>query len=93
MQGIKDNSLQREYRSLDIPALPKFSPKEIKEIRKKTCVNRKIFATYMGVSYQTVCAWEKGNKKPSGPARRLLSLLFQNPFLFQDGQIPTNKSI
>ena len=84
IQGIQDDSLQREYRTLDIPLLPKFSSKEIKEIRKKTCVSRKVFAAYMGVSYQTVRAWEKGHKKPSGPARRLLSLLFQNSFLFQN---------
>ena len=52
-----------------------YSGKEIREIRMKTGMTQRVFATYMGVSKKTVEAWEHGTSHPTGPVFRLLELL------------------
>jgi len=52
-----------------------FEADEVKKIRNSTGMSQKIFASYMGVSYKTVEAWEAGTNHPSGAASRLLSMI------------------
>jgi putative transcriptional regulator len=66
---------------LKIPNLPpEISKKKIKSIREDILgVSQPLFARILGVSSAAVKAWEQGNKKPSGTARRLLQLVEKNP--------------
>ncbi len=52
-----------------------YKAKEIQDIRKKTGLSQKLFASYMGVSLKTVEAWEAGTNHPSGAASRILSMM------------------
>ncbi|MGB1252101.1 MAG: helix-turn-helix domain-containing protein [Candidatus Promineifilaceae bacterium] len=48
---------------------------DIKKIRERERVSQPIFALYLNVSRNLVSDWERGVKKPSGPALRLLSIV------------------
>lgn len=62
---------------------PKLSKKKIKELRENILgVSQPIFALILGVSPAAVKAWEQGNKKPSGTARRLMQLFEKDPKSF-----------
>jgi len=52
-----------------------FASGEIRTIRMASGMSQSAFASFLGVSKKTVEAWECGRNDPSGPARRLLSLL------------------
>jgi putative transcriptional regulator len=48
------------------------------------CLNlsQAAFAGLMGVSLRTVLDWERGRRKPSGPAEALLRIAEQHPEVF-----------
>ena len=62
-----------------IVTLPK-----IEDVRKKTGLTQRNFATLLGVSPRTLQAWEQGKRNPSGAARTLLVLADRNPTIFAD---------
>ena len=55
-----------------------YSAEEVKSIRKKSGYSQSVFAKCLGVSKKTVEAWEEGVNTPSGPALRILSLIYNN---------------
>ena len=62
-----------------VEPLKKFNRAEIKAIRNNTKMTQVTFARFLGVSPKTVEAWEAGRNIPDGPARRILSMLKQDP--------------
>lgn len=52
-----------------------YTPKQIRQIRKKTCSSRDDFASHLHVSKKTVEKWESGQTKPSRVARKLLNIV------------------
>lgn len=61
-----------------VPGIPRnsvLSPDEIKAIRVAEHVSQPVFARYLNVSKNLVSDWERGAKKPGGPALRLLSII------------------
>lgn len=67
------------YHTPDIIPVKEFEPSEIREIRMSLGLTQVDFAGFMGVSAKTVEAWESGRNKPIGPARRMLSLVQNDP--------------
>lgn len=51
------------------------SPDQIKSLRKSLHESQASFAKRFGVAQATVCRWERGDEKPSGPATLLLKRL------------------
>jgi putative transcriptional regulator len=51
------------------------SPTQIKALREREQVSQTVFANYLNVTPNLVSKWERGEKKPSGPALKLLSLV------------------
>lgn len=51
------------------------SPKAIQAIRERAGVSHAVFANFLNVKAKRVSEWERGEKKPSGPSLRLLSLV------------------
>ncbi len=45
---------------------------KIKELRKRTGMNRKEFCEHFGIPYQTVTDWERGQRKAPDYVLRLL---------------------
>ena len=62
---------------------------DVAAIRARTrdgwrCYSQEQFARAMGVSVGTLRQWEQGRRRPSGPARVLLTLIDRVPTLVQD---------
>ena len=48
---------------------------QIRALRQRLGWTQQRLADEMGVSWNTVCRWEMGDRHPSGPALKLLQLL------------------
>jgi putative transcriptional regulator len=57
-----------------LPALP-MAPEEIRAIGEQEHVSQPVFARYLNVSKNLVSDWERGAKRPGGPASRLLAVV------------------
>ncbi len=68
---------KRTMRDFDAACLEVASigPSDIKTLRERERVSQPVFALYLNVSRNLVSDWERGVKKPSGPALRLLSIV------------------
>ena len=73
--GGVDEVTIREMRALCLPKPEEYKPKKIVCIRKKYKLSQAAFAVILNTSTSTVQKWERGAKKPSGPAIKLLSLM------------------
>ena len=51
------------------------TPSQIKQLREKSCISQAVLAAVLNTSLSTVQKWEIGDKKPSGPSLKLLSLI------------------
>lgn len=51
------------------------SGSEIKMLRTKYCMSQSVLARALGMSKESISKWERGEKKPSGPALRMLRIL------------------
>ena len=56
------------------PTLP-MAPESIRALREREHLSQPIFALYLNVSKNLVSDWERGVKKPGGPALRLLTIV------------------
>lgn len=59
-------------RNLGVDEMP---PRKIRSLREKAHVSQAVFAAVLNTSVSTVQKWEIGDKKPSGPSLKLLSLI------------------
>jgi putative transcriptional regulator len=51
------------------------SARETIAIRKRAGVSQGVFAHYLDVKPKLVSEWERGEKRPSGPSLKLLSIV------------------
>lgn len=72
--AIDKQTMKRFDRSCLAPAHP-LTPLEIKTLRERENMSQPVFALYMNVSKNLVSDWERGVKKPGGPALRLLNIV------------------
>jgi len=56
-----------------------FSPIDVKAIRKKIGMSQSEFASAFGISLGTLRHWERGDRKPRGPALVLLNVVAKEP--------------
>lgn len=73
--GAVDKQSMREFDEACLTPVRQFSPEEIRQLRESSHVSQSIFANYLNVSKDSVSQWERGIKKPAGPALKLLSLV------------------
>jgi putative transcriptional regulator len=73
--GFIDKKTMREFDASCLMPVPKLSPDDIRAIREREAVSQPIFARYLNVSKNLVSDWERGLKRPGGPALRLLSIV------------------
>ena len=73
--GAIDKKTMREFDDSCLIAAPVLSPAEIKALRESEAVSQPVFARYLNVSKNLVSEWERGVKRPGGPASRLLSIV------------------
>lgn len=76
--GAIDKQTMREFdKTCLTPALP-MPPERIRALREREHLSQPIFALYLNVSKNLVSDWERGVKKPGGPALRLLTVVEKN---------------
>ena len=73
--GAVDKQTMREFDEACLTPVHVFAPEEIKAIRAREHISQPVFARYLNVSKNLVSDWERGVKKPGGPALRLLTLI------------------
>ena len=73
--GVLDAVNMRDMDRLCLPPRPDYGGPEIKRIRAATRMSQPVFARLLGVDKSAVAQWERGAKRPSGPALRLLEVL------------------
>ena len=76
--GAVDKKTMRNFDSACLQTIPEIKPKAIRELRKRENVSQPVFATYLNVSKNLISDWERGVKKPGGPALRLLNIVQKN---------------
>jgi putative transcriptional regulator len=73
--GLIDKETMREFDEASISQVDLLRPAEIKALREREHVSQPVFARYLNVSKNLVSDWERGIKRPGGPALRLLSIV------------------
>lgn len=73
--GVIDVTTLRKFDMLCLPEVPRYSPADIKRIRKANRASQGVFAAYLNVSKATVTSWEQGLKEPSGMGLKLLNIV------------------
>jgi putative transcriptional regulator len=76
--GAIDKQTMREFDEACLTPTPALSPDEIKAIREQEAVSQPVFARYLNVSKNLVSEWERGAKRPGGPALRMLTVVKKN---------------
>lgn len=76
--GAIDKQTMREFDETCVtPVLP-MPPERIRALREREHLSQPVFALYLNVSKDLVSDWERGVKKPGGPALRLLTVVEKN---------------
>src|SRR5258705_7129246 len=73
--GAIDKQTMRRFDDGCLTPVKPLSPKQIKSLREREHVSQTVFANYLNVTPNLVSKWERGEKRPSGPALKLLSLV------------------
>ncbi len=82
--AFENKKMDLRTTALEIPDVPpEYSKLEVKEVREQLNVSQPIFAKILGVSDDTVKAWERGANKPSGSSARLIQIAKEDPQVFK----------
>jgi putative transcriptional regulator len=73
--GAIDKQTMRRFDDACLTPVSPLTAREIKALREREHVSQAIFANYLNVTTSLVSKWERGEKRPSGPALKLLSLV------------------
>ena len=73
--GAIDKKTMRGFDVACLETVPDIKPENIRALREREHVSQPVFAAYLNVSKNLVSDWERGIKKPGGPALRLLSIV------------------
>jgi putative transcriptional regulator len=73
--GQFDKETMREFDAACLTAVEQLSAKEIQAMREEAGVSQAVFARYLNVKPKLVSEWERGEKRPSGPSLKLLSIV------------------
>lgn len=73
--GAIDKQTMREFDDACMTPVQALAPEDIRAIREREHLSQPVFARYLNVSKNLVSDWERGVKKPGGPALRLLTLV------------------
>jgi putative transcriptional regulator len=76
--GAIDKKTMRRFDDACLTPLRPLTPRAIKAIRERENVSQTVFANYLNVTSSLISKWERGEKRPSGAALKLLSLVEKN---------------
>lgn len=58
-----------------LPTVEDLSPSEIAAVRERTGISQAVLAAFMNVAVNTVSQWERGERRPTGAALKLLNVV------------------
>ena len=73
--GAIDKATMHKFDETCLAPVAVFAPRDIQRLRLANKVSQPVFARYLNVRPKLVSEWERGEKKPSGPSLKLLSLV------------------
>jgi putative transcriptional regulator len=73
--GLVDKATMREFDRSCLTTVVPLSAKQIVAIRRRAGVSQGVFAHFLNVKPKLVSEWERGEKRPSGPSLKLLSIV------------------
>jgi len=73
--GAVNKQTMREFDAARLTPIEVLSPEEIRLLRLHEHLSQPVFARYLNVSKNLISDWERGVKKPGGPALRLLTVI------------------
>jgi putative transcriptional regulator len=73
--GLLDRATMREFDVSCLTKVEQLSARQIVALRQREGVSQGVFAQYLNVRPKLVSEWERGEKKPSGPSLKLLSIV------------------
>jgi putative transcriptional regulator len=65
----------RHFDERCLTVIERLSAREILALREREGVSQKVFARYLNVPVTLISQWERGERKPSGPSLKLLSMV------------------
>ena len=78
LTGNKKLTLRTATMPLPRPVKP-LTPSQVRSIRRKLNVSQPVFAAMMNIPAVTAASWERGRRKPTGAALRLLDIARKHP--------------
>jgi putative transcriptional regulator len=73
--GLVDKTTMRRFDESCLTAVPDLDGEQIKALRAREEVSQAVLARYLGVSLNAVGQWERGERKATGAAAKLLALV------------------
>jgi len=77
-QGLKE-AISFSKGNLKKAIVHEFGPIDVKNIRANVGMSQNEFASAFGISVSTLRHWERGDRKPRGPALVLLNVVAKEP--------------
>ena len=76
--GAIEKQTMRELDKTCLTPVEPRSPEAIRALLEREHLSQPVFARYLNVSRNLVSDWERGVKRPGGPALRLLTVIEKN---------------
>ena len=73
--GVLDKKTMRSFDEKCLTPIPQVAPEDIRALRDQEMISQTVLARHLNVTPGLVSQWERGEKKPSGPSLKLLSLI------------------
>lgn len=73
--GALSKRTMKAFDELCLTPVQSLSPRKIRAIRLRENASQAVFARYLNVTTSLVSQWERGEKRPSGAALKLLTLV------------------
>jgi putative transcriptional regulator len=84
LAGKKKLTLRTATKPLP-PPVKSLTPSQVPSIRKRLNVSQPFFAAMMNIPTVTAASWERGRRKPTGAALRLLDIARKHPEVLVSG--------
>tara|TARA_B100000745_G_C20039522_1_gene354203 strand:- start:97 stop:384 length:288 start_codon:yes stop_codon:yes gene_type:complete len=77
-QGLEE-AIEYSEGKLKKAVVHEFTPLDVKQIRARVGMSQSEFASAFGISISTLRHWERGDRRPQGPALVLLNVVAKEP--------------
>ena len=73
--GLVGKTTMRQFDASCLTPVRELTPKDIVAIRRRAGVSQSVFASHLNVPTTLVSQWERGERRPTGAAVKLLSIV------------------